>query len=384
MLKSFAFTLVIGFFITAAFCQSQQIKSSADLNVLSSLITEDQLKAKLYFITSDLFQGRAVGSAGELLCAEYIASQYMSWGIPPAGNRKSNNLSDYLQSFPFQAGQRSGKSQNVIAFIEGSDPQLKNDVIVLSSHYDHVGIGAKVEGDSIYNGAADDGSGTVVMLEIAHAIMEAKMRGLQLKRSILFLHTGGEESGLLGSAYYTMQEPIVSLEKTFATINMDGVGGTDKPDAANANSYVYLLHNDSTSSKLRYLAVRVNERMSEKLDLLVPANPQQFNSDSKSFEYQLVPTLYFSTGLTEHYHKPSDEAHTINYAHMASIARLVFSFTCEVANTTASMNFDRTGYQKTGKYFCKPCGCSLDNKEFDEPGKCTACNMVLQPYWKKL
>ncbi|HBQ61745.1 MAG TPA: hypothetical protein DD671_19590, partial [Balneolaceae bacterium] len=127
------------------------------------------------------------------------------------------------------------RTQNVVAFLEGTDPQLKSEVVVLTSHYDHVGIGRPDStGDRIYNGADDDGSGTVAALSAAGAMMKAKEAGFGTKRSVLFMNVSGEEKGLLGSRYYS-DHPIFSIENTVANINMDMIGRVDEEHIADSN-----------------------------------------------------------------------------------------------------------------------------------------------------
>ncbi|HEY0386301.1 MAG TPA: M28 family peptidase, partial [Pyrinomonadaceae bacterium] len=119
------------------------------------------------------------------------------------------------------------ESENVLAFIEGSDPKLKDEVVIISAHYDHLGVNPNLKGDQIFNGAADDGSGVVACLEMAQAFMRARQEGAGPRRSVLFINFSGEEKGLLGSTFYTEREPLIPFEKTVADINMDGVGGID-------------------------------------------------------------------------------------------------------------------------------------------------------------
>lgn len=346
-----------------------------------NMITENELSAHMHFIASDAMQGRKVGTPLELLAAEYLAAQYRGmevWPLNPPGG-KSN---PYLQFFDFSIRQLKGRSQNVISWLEGSDPELKEEFIVITAHYDHLGTGTKVGNDSIFNGAADDASGTVALLEIAESLKAAQNAGVKFKRSIAFMHMGGEESGMLGSNYYVSTQPLISLEKTAAIINMDGVAGTDKPQAPNAYNYVYVLVNDSTSGPLDKLVEKLNSEAKIKLEFPKPDHPERFVSDNKPFEYELIPSIYFSTGLTEHYHKVTDEPQTINYSHLAKITRLVYVVAADLANAPEIKNV-RSAYTKTGKYFCPPCGCSSDKKVFDHSGTCADCGMALEPGWVK-
>jgi hypothetical protein len=118
------------------------------------------------------------------------------------------------------------------------------------------------------------------------------------------------------------------------------------------------------------------------LEILSPQHPENFTSDDIPFLYELVPSIYFSTGLTEHYHLVSDEAHTVNYTHMSKIVKLVFSVAWELANTSQVESI-RQDFVKTDKYFCRPCGCGEDGKLFDAPGICSHCKMPLEPDWTK-
>lgn len=353
------------------------------LNKYLDAITENELSAQLHFIASDYFLGRKAGSDSERAIANYLAAYYKSMGVAPLNGNAGSPLERYFQEFPLNDGAKVSTSQNVLSLIEGTDPVLKNEVVVLIAHYDHLGIGSPAAGDSIFNGAADDGSGTVALLEIAESFMEAKRDGSGTRRSLLFLHAGAEESGLVGSTYY-VGSPLVPLHRISAVINLDGVAGTDKPGAGNGAGYVYLLYNDSTSRPLAELTHQINDRDKINLDILKPENPQRFNSDSRSFEYELLPSLYFSSGLTEHYHKVSDEPSTIDYTHMARIVKLVFAVTWELANTQvkeAAVN--RGQFAKTGRFFCVPCGCPSDGKDFSARGYCPDCRMALQPGWRR-
>jgi hypothetical protein len=343
-------------------------------------IAADELKAHLSFIASDEMQGRKVGSAFEKLTAMYLASQYEAIGLRPF-KPGGHDLTDYFQVFDLPARAKAKSSQNVVAYLEGSDAMLKKEVIAITAHYDHLGIGKVVNGDSIYNGAADDGSGTVALVEIAQALKTAVASGVKFKRSFLFINMGGEESGLLGSHFFACSQPLLPLENIRAVINLDGVGGTDKPEDIEANNYVYVLAPDSTSSWLRAIANDINHKAHINLAIQQPANPARFMSDNKPFEYELISSIYFSTGLVEHYHQPSDEVTSINFSHMEKVVRLICAVAMEAANSDQAFSY-RSAFTKTGKYFCPPCGCNSDKKNFDAPGTCPDCTMQLQPRWR--
>ena len=143
---------------------------------------------------------------------------------------------------------------NVLGYIEGSDPKLKDEVVVVTAHYDHLGK----RGDDVYNGADDNGSGTSTVLEVTQALVEAKKQGQGPRRSILCMLVTGEEKGLLGSQFYA-EHPIFPIEKTVANVNVDMVGRVDKKYKDNPN-YVYVIGSDRLSTELHDINENVNNK----------------------------------------------------------------------------------------------------------------------------
>jgi len=227
-------------------------------------------------------------------------------------------------------------TENVVAFIEGSD--LKDEVVVISSHYDHIGMSLAAEGDQINNGADDDGSGTVTTLEIADAFMQALKDGYGPRRSILFLNVTGEEKGLLGSRYFTDTDPLVPLENIVTDLNIDMIGRYDPTHPGKDNNYVYIIGSNLISQELHEINWKLNERTGINLDLNERFNskddPNQFyrRSDHWNFGKHNIPFIFFFTGTHEDYHGVGDEAHKIEYDRMARIARLIFATAWQVAN----------------------------------------------------
>lgn len=271
------------------------------------------------------------------------------------------------------------RTENVLAFIEGSDPKLKDEVLIISAHYDHLGINPALKGDQIYNGAADDGSGVVASLELAQWFMKAKRDGFGPRRSILFVNFSGEEKGLLGSTHYSNQ-PVVPWERTVADINMDGVGGLDAKHPAQSKNYIYILGTDELSTEL----INVNKRLNQTTGVNLDLTPNQgFGSDHQNFEAQLIPYLYYSTGLTEKYHQPEDGPDTIDYDHFARVVRLIFATAWEVANQdTRVPAIDRSLLTLEG-YTCRPCPFACDEQVYDKPGECSVCGMNLVPKYAR-
>ncbi|MGA0254916.1 MAG: M28 family peptidase [Rhodothermales bacterium] len=232
---------------------------------------------------------------------------------------------------------REVSSENVVAFIEGSDPVLKNEYVVISSHYDHVGMQPADE-DGIFNGADDDGSGTVTVLEIAEAFAQAKADGYGPRRSIVFLNVSGEEKGLLGSAYYTDREPVVPLDRTVTNLNIDMIGRIDPTHPDENTDYVYIIGSNLVSQELHDINIRANQTFGSKVQLHERFNskddPNQFyrRSDHWNFGKNNIPFIFFFTGTHDDYHGVDDEPDKIEYERMAKIAHVIFATAWQVAN----------------------------------------------------
>ena len=238
-------------------------------------------------------------------------------------------------------------SENVAAFVEGSD--LKDEVVVVSAHLDHVGDNGDGE-DAIYNGADDDGSGTVTVLEIAVAFQRAKEDGHGPRRSLLFLHVSGEEKGLLGSEYYADREPLVPMANTVADLNIDMIGPYDPERGFDTTDYVYIIGGDLISQDISDWNAAVNTATGT--DLLLsdrfnsPDDPNQFfrRSDHWNFGKYDVPFIFYFTGTHEDYHGVGDEPDKIDYDRMARIGRLIFGTAWEVANRDARPEVSGVGF----------------------------------------
>jgi Peptidase family M28 len=220
---------------------------------------------------------------------------------------------------------------NVLGFIEGSDPVLKKEIVVVSAHYDHLGK----RGDAIYHGADDNGSGSSTVLEITQAMVEAKKKGLGPKRSVLCLLMTGEEKGLLGSKYYVTY-PIFPLENTVADVNIDMVGRVDEKYQDNPN-YIYVIGADKLSTDLH----DVNEAMNKTYTNLTldytyndenDPNRYYYRSDHYNFAERGIPAIFYFNGTHADYHMTTDTIDKINFEKMAKIAKLAFYTAWEIAN----------------------------------------------------
>lgn len=228
----------------------------------------------------------------------------------------------------------SGRAPNVIALLRGSDPVLRDEYVVLSAHMDHVGIGRPVHGDSIYNGADDNASGTTALVEIAEALASLPERS---RRSIVFLHVSGEEHGLLGSRWYS-DHPTLPLERTVANINIDMI-------ARNAPDSVVVIGKDFSSlgQVVDAVAARHAEIGLVVSDDIWPEENFFFRSDHFNFARKEVPSIFFFSGVHEDYHQPSDEVHTLNTDKAARVARMVLHTVVDIANADARPTWDPAG-----------------------------------------
>ncbi|MEQ9089506.1 MAG: M28 family peptidase [Balneola sp.] len=255
---------------------------------------------------------------------------------------------EYTLSHNVSISENTVVASNIAAFLEGSDPLLKDEVVVLSAHHDHVGIGRPDStGDTIYNGADDDGSGTVGLLSTAQAMVAAKKAGAGPKRSVLFLHVSGEEKGLLGSRYYS-DHPIYPIEKTVANINVDMIGRVDKEHEENKD-YIYVIGGEIISSGLDSLLRSANEA-TVNLDLSNRYNdledPNQFyrRSDHWNFGRLGIPFIFFFNGVHADYHRPSDSIEKIEWEALTKRTQLIYTTTAMIANSSERPEVDNQAF----------------------------------------
>jgi len=240
-------------------------------------------------------------------------------------------------------------TQNVVAVWEGGDPILKNEYVALGAHYDHVGMCPPVNGDSICNGADDDGSGTTTLLAIAESLAKASARP---KRSVLFVWHAGEEKGLWGSRYFT-DYPTVPLDKVVTQINIDMIGRSKKEGDTNPRNKelsgpneIYVIGSRMMSSELGELSEVVNKNY---LNLAFnyryddPNDPNRFFFRSDHFNYARkgIPIIFFFDGEHEDYHRPGDSPDKIDYQKMEKVARTIYMTLWELANRATRPTVDK-------------------------------------------
>lgn len=301
-------------------------------------IKSEELKKNLYVIAADDMEGRDTGSPGQKRAADYIINYYKNINI-----KQPAAMASYLQTVPAEymnkksRGKKFDDSANILAFIKGSEKP--EEVLVISAHYDHVGM----QNDVVFNGADDDGSGTVAVMEIAEAFQQAVKDGHPPKRSILFLHVTGEEHGLFGSSYYA-DNPTFPLEKTVADLNIDMIGRDDPENRG--QQYVYVIGSEMLSSELKVINEAANMKthqlkLNYKYDDPNDKDRLYYRSDHYNFAKKGIPVAFYFDGIHEDYHKPTDTPDKIDYPLLTKRTQLVFATAWELANRKDRIKVDK-------------------------------------------
>ena len=289
-------------------------------------------------LTNSLFQGER-RDATSLFESAYGGEMPEPFALDP--NKKL--------SLTVKVKSDGANTQNVVAVFEGSDPVLKNEYVALGAHYDHVGTGTALNGDAIYNGADDDGSGTTALLAIAEALAKASTRP---KRSVLFVWHAGEEKGLWGSRYFT-EYPTVPLDKIVTQINIDMIGRSKKEADTNPKNKdlsgpneIYVIGSKMMSTELGELTETVNKQY---LNLTYdyryddPTDPNRFffRSDHINYARKGIPIVFFFDGEHEDYHGRGDSADKIDYQKMEKLTRTIYMTLWEIANLPTRPKVDK-------------------------------------------
>lgn len=253
-----------------------------------------------------------------------------------------------VMSLTVNTVRESVSTQNVVGIWEGSDPVLKNEYVAIGAHYDHVGVSATLSGDNIFNGADDDGSGTVAVLAMA----EAFARSPRPKRSIIFVWHTGEEKGLWGSRYFT-EYPTVPLNQIVTQLNLDMIGRSKREGDTNRRNEslsgpaeIYVIGSKMMSTDLGELSDRVNQsylNLSYNFKYDDPNDPNRFffRSDHYNYARKGVPIIFYFDGEHEDYHRPGDEVSKIDFQKMEKVSRTIFLTGWEIANLAARPKVDK-------------------------------------------
>jgi Zn-dependent M28 family amino/carboxypeptidase len=250
-----------------------------------------------------------------------------------------------------------GHAENVIGILEGSDPVLKNEFVVMSAHLDHIGLTVpQPDGHTVNNGADDDGSGSTGLLGVAHAYAAGAAKGIRPKRSILFLWNGGEERGLWGSQYFT-QFPPIDLGMVVANLNMDMIGRTKNANSVDNNAQHFLVDPgevliigpnissddlgqtiDTTNASYQKLKINhfydVTAPDATHDNLGPQPNGQRifYRSDHYNFAKMGIPIAFFTVGLHVDYHRPTDTPEKIDYKEIQTVSKTVAAVGWQLAN----------------------------------------------------
>ena len=292
----------------------------------ANTITAKELMDNLYVYSSDYFQGRETGTLGQKRAIDFLQNFYTTSGIVSA-----DGTQNYLQPMTLFIKGKKVETENLASIIKGSE--YPDEYIIITAHLDHIGIDKN--GD-INNGADDDGTGNVALLEMAEAFKQAEKEGFGPKRSLVFLHVTGEEKGLLGSKYYT-ENPLYPIKNTVANLNIDMIGRVNPKRETEDPNYIYLIGSDKLSQELHDISEAVNDKYIQ-LELDYTYNDERdpnrfyYRSDHYNFAKKNIPVIFYFNGTHEDYHKPTDTADKINYPVLEKRIKLIFYTAWELAN----------------------------------------------------
>ena len=280
--------------------------------------------ATVRYLSDDSLNGRLAGSPGGLCAGEYLAARFHDLGLEPAGVGGT-----YFQDVPLASVTNphapAGTGRNVVARLNGADPGLEGEILIIGAHYDHLGMGgfgSMEEGvRAIHNGADDNASGVAALLEVARRLSE----GPRPARSIVFIAFTGEESGLLGSNHWA-KEPTVSTENATAMLNMDMVGRLE--------SNPLIVYGMGTAEEWETIVEAANESVGLELAF---ESAGYGPSDHTSFYSRDIPVLHFFTNVHGDYHKPSDDWEKIDGEGLSRVADLVSRIAADVADRSAQV-----------------------------------------------
>ena len=293
-------------------------------------VTVNELKKHINFLTSDKNVGRYPGDRTNKKVVSYIKKQYKQSGIKPLKGSYKQAFMAQLRVKKDEPKKPEVKTWNVIGIIEGSDPKLKNEYVVLGAHYDHLGLGDGPSSKSekvgvVYHGADDNASGTAALLEIGEKIAAHKDT---LKRSVILIAFGAEEQGLLGSKYF-VNNPIVPLNQIKLMINMDMVG------RLNEQKHIYMGGAGTFDSGMELM-----KKLGPKHALSPIVNAGSVGgSDHVSFYKKQISVIGLHTGGHPQYHTPEDTADLINYQGEKKVCDYIYDAIINVATSTSEINF---------------------------------------------
>lgn len=282
--------------------------------VAQTTISADSLSKHVYFLASDTLEGRSPGTKGCLMAANYIADEFIKLGISPLGD-------DFFHHFMFRTGANSIEAKNILGVIEGNDPLLKYEYIVLGAHYDHIGYYFENKNEKqkiVFNGADDNASGVATIIEIARQLKQNN----SLKRSIIIAAWDAEESGLKGSTQF-VADSLINPSQIKLAYSIDMVGMFSEAGGIDLLGLGTLKESETSVRQIAdFYGIKLN-----KITDRVPSR-----TDTRPFGQIGIPVVHVTTGTLSPYHKPEDDAHLLDYDGMAVIASFLTDFVTKQAN----------------------------------------------------
>lgn len=314
-----------------------QPQKPATLEEAVDSIDEETLKKDLYYLASEELEGRMSGKQGNIVAAEFIKDKFEDFGL--------DTMYDEFRIRRLNPGPKNERgddfTKNIYAWVEGTDPLLKDEIVVVGAHMDHIGYGPSMSrwgGGKIHPGADDNASGTVALMEIAEAFSMMKDK---VKRTVVFQAYSAEEMGLIGSRYYCdhpkFPQDNPSIKKHVFMINMDMIGYL-----RNGKFKAAFYEGNSSIDIGRYID-ELNQKYSFARNITSRGGS---GSDHACFYNKRVPVAFLHTGGHPHYHKPSDTPDKINYQGIEQVARYAFELTWKVAQTDSSPRFNHAAFKE--------------------------------------
>lgn len=299
-------------------------------------ITKDELKVSLEYLASKELEGRMSGKKGNVLAAEFVEKAYSRYGLPTMYQKF-----DIRQMNPGPKKEIGDNfTQNVYAWMEGNDPKLKDEIVVIGAHMDHIGYGPSMSRSKrieIHPGADDNASGTVALMSIAKAF--SILKG-QNKRTVVFQSYSAEEMGLIGSRYYC-NNPVFpkenpNIKKHVFMLNLDMVGYLGK------GIYTSSFSSGESSLDISDIISKLGDKYSFAKDITSRGSG---GSDHASFYNKGVPIAFLHTGGHRHYHTPEDTADKINYDGVEQVAKYGFELAWQVVQAENPPKFNYGGFK---------------------------------------
>jgi Zn-dependent M28 family amino/carboxypeptidase len=304
------------------------------------VVKPEELKGWIDYLASDAMRGRANGSPEMAQAAGWLSDRFKDSGLNPL------LPGGFIQEYSYTSRQKTVNERNVIGILEGNDPLLKDQYLILTSHFDHVGVRKGNDADSIYNGADDNAAGTCTILGIAKTIKES---GLKPGRSIIFASFSGEENGMRGSRYFVANTPV-PLEKIYANVNFEMTGHSE---------YLGKNHYYMTGCKISELDNIIGEFNKSSgwtlIDTIALAESLFNSSDNISFSRAKsadginsgIPSGTFATtALAKYIHSPYDEGKLFDYENMAGLVKYFSDLTVWLSKNKSEIGFTSPKYVK--------------------------------------